>query len=177
MAPVLVDERKEWLCIVLVQQTKLDLLVHSQRFKVEAHQRPRLFFQLPELKARAELSRPINSLDSFLEVRFLCAVNVEKLSGVDVNEWKPGALNLYHDLVAFLEAMKSIRQLEFDLRDLVWLHRLGFLETIPELAAHDIADNLHLKSAHVNAARVRTRVGDVAGEHIDELYSPIAVGS
>jgi hypothetical protein len=43
-------------------------------------------------------------------------LTVAECLGVAVDDWKPGALNVHHDLVALAETMAHVRQRELDER-------------------------------------------------------------
>ena len=95
---------------------------------------------------------------------------LDVLLRVAVDDREPCALHLDHDLVALLEDMVLVNQVNVELGHPVRDERLRLLEALVVAAAEHLAGDHELVAAH---ARL---VGVLVGVDVDELDDPVAVG-
>src|SRR5262245_28120991 len=67
---------------------------------------------------------------------------------VPVNQGKPAALNLHHDLVPLAETMMAPVEVNLVLIYLARHHRLGLLKTLAEAGTYRFAADQELKTSH-----------------------------
>src|SRR5689334_17943653 len=96
----------------------------------------------------------IYSDGGFLKVRFGSLGNFHEFLRVEVNNGKPAALNLHHDLMAFLEEMGHLVQVEMNLLNSIGYKRLRRFITIPKLTPKYLCAHHSLKARHFKTTRV-----------------------
>src|SRR4029453_17924863 len=109
---------------------------------------------------------------SNLIVRVCSCKNIlDKLLRIAIDDWKPGALHLNHNSVAFQEPMVDRMQSYIVFIDLIRFYCLGLLETLSKPAAEHFVGDHQLVASHLWILLVFLRVD------IDKLNYPVAVSS
>jgi len=113
----------------------------------------------------------------FLEVFFLGVENITELLGIAVDDRKPGALDVNHNPMSFLEAVAFIAEVKFDFSHQVGHERFWLFEAVSVLAADNFACQKHLEVSHSHIAGIELVVGSISGVDIDQLYDPVCICS
>lgn len=123
--------------------------------------------------SRREIARPEDSLCRREIIRVFCFENTRReLLGIAVNQRKPRALNLHHDLVPFLKGMISGMKIDAEVRRLIRDERFRMFEALIESSPEDFVGDDQLVAAQV---RMRHRLNVVFRVDIDQLHDPIAI--
>src|SRR5437764_554282 len=121
---------------------------------------------------RRKSHRAMYALLRRLEVAVLRLEDVphERLR-IAVDQWKPRALHLHHDLVPLAKAVMAPVQVDRVLVDLPHRDRLGLLEALAETGTHRLAADEELVAAHRRVLLVVLRID------VDKTNDEVAVGT
>ena len=84
----------------------------------------------------------------FLKGFFTALVYIRKGLRIPVDQGKPAALNLDHNLMAHLKRMVHIRKNKLHFCDFTRHKRLRIFEAVPVLSPEDISTYKHLVASH-----------------------------
>src|SRR5579871_2988101 len=82
------------------------------------------------------------------KVFFITGIYIHIALRVAVNQWKPGALNLYHQAMSFFETMSDRRQFKFHLLNFPWCEWLRIFITLAVTSTKNFPANQHLVTTH-----------------------------
>ena len=82
------------------------------------------------------------------EILLIGLGDIDELLRVEVIQGEPSTLNLNHDSMAFLEAMRNVWQGKLHLRHFSWFKGFWVFKAIAISASHYLATNQHLIATH-----------------------------
>src|SRR5205823_12290630 len=119
----------------------------------------------------------INPLRRLFEIGIFGAVNIHEGLWIAIDQRKPRALDLDHHAMAAAKGVIAILHGESYRSWLVGRKRLRLFQAVAEFAAHHVAADELLKTAHVHPGRVRIGIGIIARADIDHFYDPTGTGA